>query len=72
MENLKLIFLYVGILEIIIGCYFLLIGFKIINRLKNNPELEARWYSKYQTTFKIGGIVLITMGVLSLPFIKLF
>ncbi|AUC75612.1 hypothetical protein [Olleya sp. Bg11-27] len=69
LEQLKSFYFFIAIAQIIIGCYFVLIGFKVINRFKNNPELEQKWYHKYQTTFKLGGFLLIILGCLSFPFL---
>ena len=52
--------------NIVIGIILTLIGFKIINPFKNNPEFEEKWNKKYANLFKIIGIILILFGVIKL------
>jgi hypothetical protein len=60
--------LFFGVVNIVFGVIFCLIGFKHYNPFKgkNIPEKEAEWYKKYGTFFKIVGIVLFIGGIINL------
>lgn len=55
-----------GIGNIGIGIMITLIGFKVYNPFKgkNEPEKEGQWYKKFETFFKIGGIVILIFGII--------
>ncbi|MEL0643534.1 MULTISPECIES: hypothetical protein [unclassified Olleya] len=71
LEQLKFIYLIIALTQIAIGTSFVFIGFKIIKLFKNKPQTQHHWYTKYQTTFKVGGLILIIFGSISLPFFNL-
>lgn len=49
-----------------IGVIMSIIGFKVYNpfKNKNTPEKEELWFKKFGTFFKIGGIIMLILGVL--------
>ena len=59
--------LFFGIGNIGIGLLITLIGFKIYNPFKgkNTPEKEELWYKKFGIFFKIGGILLLIVGLIT-------
>ena len=54
--------------NIVFGLVMTLIGFKVYNPIKSlgDPEKEAAWFKKYGTFFKLGGAVILVIGVLNL------
>lgn len=53
------------------GVYLSLLGFKIYNPRKDNPEQQERmikWHNKFGNFAKYGGIALILWGIISLTF----
>lgn len=57
--------LFFGIGNIIIGIMMTLIGFKVYNPFKSRkePEKEKQWYKKFGGFFKIGGILMLVIGL---------
>jgi hypothetical protein len=53
-----------GIGNIGIGIVVTLVGFKIYNPFKQEPEKEELWYKKFGTFFKIGGIAMLIFGLI--------
>ena len=46
------------------GVLMVLIGFKIYNPFRNEPERAEQWYKKFGIFFKIGGIFILGFGLL--------
>jgi hypothetical protein len=47
------------------GLYAALLGFKVINPKKDNPK-TIKWHQKFDKFMKIGGIALMTWGIINL------
>ena len=64
------ILMYFYILTVLFGGgYLILLGFKIINPKKDNPEQQERmkkWHKKFGNFAKFGGIALVIWGMLNL------
>ncbi|MEY5048543.1 MAG: hypothetical protein RLZZ175_1902 [Bacteroidota bacterium] len=58
--------LIIGICNLSIGLIMSLLGFKFYNPFKgkNEPEKEELWFKKFGAFFKIGGIIMLILGVL--------
>ncbi len=70
-QILPYVFAFTSILG---GAYIALLGFKIINPKKDNPEHQERmvkWHKKFGTFAKIGGIFLVIIGTINLVFPEL-
>ena len=59
--------IFFGIMNIVFGILLTLIGFKVYNPFKGKNEIEKEnlWYKKFGTFTKIGGILLIFLGVIN-------
>ena len=53
---------------IVFGAYFVLIGLEKV-KVSKNPEKNAEWVKKYGAFFKIGGPIMIVIGI-ALLFLK--
>ena len=60
--------LFFGIGNIAIGLMMTLIGFKVYNpfKVKNETEKEEKWYKKFGTFFKIGGVAILIFGTIKM------
>lgn len=54
--------LVIGIWMLLSGVFITLIGFKIIDLFKPDPEKGIIWYRKWGGFFKYGGIVITLLG----------
>jgi hypothetical protein len=54
-----------GVLTVLAGVYFTLLGFGVVAPAKD-PEYTRRWFKKFGTFFKISGPFLILFGLVKL------
>lgn len=61
-----------ALISIALGTICILVGYKIINPFRGSkvPEKELEWYSKYAVWAKIGGCIIVGVGILRLIYEK--
>ncbi len=55
-----------GLIPLIGGVYATLVGFRVIRVSRKNSEELEQWYQRYGILFKIGGPLIVLLGLLEL------